>query len=48
MKTTRKQIYACKTLEELESLARRAGYSHAWVMFIYNARKIKQLKKGSK
>ncbi len=44
MKPTRKQIYACKTFDELRGFAERNGYNMTWCAFVFNARKIKQLR----
>jgi len=45
MKLNRKQIYAAKTLAELEALAAKAGYSFGWAQAVWKAR---QTKKGTK
>lgn len=47
MKATRKEIYACKTMGELQELAERYGYNYTWCAFVYNARRIKQLRKST-
>lgn len=42
MKLTRKQIYAAKTLAELETLAKRNGYSKFWALKVHQARVTKK------
>lgn len=40
--TTRKQIYQAKTLQQLEILAKAAGYSYGWAQKVFNARQRKK------